>query len=337
MLLREHSSMRETSPSPLTCATGRESRRVLRGIGAAIGRARQDAGFTMIEMLVASTMALVVFAATLAALSAFQNNNHINQLRQETQSQARSGIDRLARELRNMIAATREPTGSLEQDEPFSLIFQTVNTSHGPAGKNTTDAMRVRYCLNDTNPTNEILWRQVERWEKSEAPPLPTATACPDTSATDWESSTQLVQHITNETGGQKRALFTYGPSSATEVAQIDAVASNLYLNLTPSRESSEIQLTSAVSLRNANRKPIAAFTATPVLGENKVKLDASESRDPDGLALTYKWWNGSELLPSSAQEFESTLTVGNHKIKLEVEDPAGLKSSAEKEVEVTA
>ncbi len=298
-------------------------------------RAREQSGFTLVEMLVAMTMALVVFAAALAALSAFQNNNHLNQLRQETQDHARSAMDRLARELRNMIAATTEPTGALEQAEPFSIIFQTVDTSRKPEGENTADAMRVRYCLNNASPTNEILWRQVKRWKAKEAPALPTATTCPDTNTTDWDSSTQLAQHITNENGGQTRATFKYAPSSTTEVSQIDAVEANLYLNLTPSRELAEIQLTSAVSLRNANRKPIAAFTVTKVLGKNQVKLDASESRDPNGLALTYKWWNGSEQLSSTAQEFEPELSTGKHTIKLEVTDSGGLTSSAEKEVTI--
>jgi type II secretory pathway pseudopilin PulG len=302
-------------------------------------RLRAETGFSLMEVLVAMTMALVVFGATITLLSTFQHNNRNDQLRNETQDAARNAMDHLARELRNVIAPTTIAFGALEQASPYSLTFQTVDALRAPQGKNTTSAMRVRYCLNDENPTNEVLWKQVEHWETATAPPLPSATACPDPSAADWESSLRLAQHITNKNGGQERALFVYDPPSPTiEPAQIVAVEPNLYINPNPGQQRpGETQLTSAISLRNANRQPIAAFTVTKALGSNpKVILDASESRDPDGLALTYKWWDGSEELSSTAQKFETgELTKGTHEFKLEVTDPGGLSNTATHTVEI--
>jgi hypothetical protein len=47
--------------------------------------------------------------------------------------------------------------------------------------------MRVRYCLEDSSPENEILWEEVKRWEKTE-PEVPSSTNCPDRTKGDWES-----------------------------------------------------------------------------------------------------------------------------------------------------
>jgi prepilin-type N-terminal cleavage/methylation domain-containing protein len=303
-------------------------------------RVREESGFSLVEMLVAMTMALVVFGATVALLGTFQEDNRRDQLRNEAQDGARNAMDRLARELRDVIAPTTLSFGALEQAGPYSLTFQTIDPTQGPPGKNTLDAMRVRYCLDDENSNDEVLWKQVERWETPTAPALPTASACPDPSTTDWESSFQLAHYLTNKIGGRERALFKYDPPSPTiEPAQVVAVEPNLYINPTPSQQRpGETQLTSAISLRNANRQPIAAFTVTPVLGsEPKVILDASESHDPDGLTLTYKWWDGSTLLASTGQRFETgVLANGTHEFKLEVTNPGGLSNTATKTVEIT-
>jgi type II secretory pathway component PulJ len=304
-------------------------------------RALQDQGSTLIELLVAMALAMVVFGATLTALDVFQSNSRVDVLRNETQDNARNTIDRIARELRNVAAPKSEPElpGALEQAESYSVVFQTIDATAAPeASKNTSNAMRVRYCLNDTVPNNEVLWKQITRWEsvKAPEPPAPTAT-CPDLVAGHWQSSSRLADHITNRAGGQTRPVFTYGPAGWGEVAQIVTVEPNLYLDLKPGGRPGETQLSSAISLRNANRQPIAAFTATEVNGH--ILLNASESVDPDGLALSYKWSEGASEnetpLPSTAQQYETVLLVpkSTHTFWLKVTDPGGLNTSTKKTV----
>lgn len=301
--------------------------------------ARVEDGFTLIELLVTMTITVIIFGATLAVLDVFQNDNRFQQLRNETQDNARNSMDRLARELRNVAAPSTKAAGALELAESYSLTFETIDaTPKAGTSENRTNAMRVRYCLNNSNPSNEVLWKQVRRWTSETTPPVPTATACPDLSAGDWESSSQLVQHVTNRIGGQNRPLFAYGPPGATLVAQITTVAPTLFLDLNPGARPGESQLTSAISLRNENRPPTAAFTAVQggTLGRH-VLLNASESVDPDGLALSYKWWDGASLLSTTAEQYETLpLEAGSkHTFKLEVTDPGGLKSSTEKAVTI--
>jgi prepilin-type N-terminal cleavage/methylation domain-containing protein len=292
-------------------------------------------GFTLIELLVTMSMATIVFGATLSVLDVFQSNNRFDQLRNENQDTARTTLDRLSRQLRNIVARTTSSgivPGALEQAEEYGVTFETIDTSSNSV-KNSLGAMRVRYCLNNSSAENEILWEEVKRWEKTE-PEVPSSTSCPDRTSGDWDTLTQVVQHITNRNGGQDRTLFTY---SAKETPQILAVDTDMFININPKQtRPGDSELTSGVSLRNANRVPIAEFTATEE-GNRTVRLNASASYDPDGLSLTYKWWeNGAELRTTSQQYLTPALTLGKEYVfELEVMNPGKLSATAKKTVKI--
>ncbi len=298
---------------------------------------RDERGFTLVELLITMIVTTIVFGATLSVLDVFQSNNRFDQLRNENQDMARTSLDRVSRQLRNIVARTTSSgivPGALEQAEGYAITFQTIDTTKASSGENKANAMRVRYCLNDSNPENEILWEEVRRWEEKEAPELPSSTSCPDKTKGDWNSLTQVVQHITNRIGGQSRPLFTY---SAKETPEILSVETDLFINISPSQSRpGESQLTSGVSLRNANRRPIAEFTATEE-SNYSVRLNASESYDPDGLSLTYKWWNNGAEIPTTSQQYvtEAFATKTTQKFKLEITNPGGLSAHTEKEVTI--
>ena len=303
---------------------------------------RDERGFTLIELLVTMVVLTIVFGTTLSVLDVFQSNNRFDQLRNENQDMARTTLDRLSRQLRNIVARTTSSgvvPGALEQAEEYAITFQTIDTTKVSSGENKTNAMRVRYCLNDSNPENEILWEEVRRWEEKEAPELPSSTSCPDLTTGDWDSLTQVVQNVTTRIGGQSRSLFTY---SAKETPEILSVETDLFINIDPKQSRpGESQLTSGVSLRNANRRPIAEFTATEEgtneKGERYVRLNASASYDPDGLSLKYKWWDNGEELPTTSQEYVTkAFTVGSTEaFKLQVTNPGGLSATFEKTVTI--
>jgi prepilin-type N-terminal cleavage/methylation domain-containing protein len=312
---------------------------------------RDEQGFTLIELLVTMAIMTVVFGSTLSVLDVFQSNSRFDQLRNENQDTARTTLDRLSKQLRDIVArTTSEGTvpGALELAEPYEVAFETIDTTKATSGANKVNAMRVRYCLDDSKPENEIVWEQVRRWEEAEAPALPTSTSCPDrinegTSKPDWNTSTQVVQHVTNRNGGQSRPLFMY---SAKETPEILSVNADLFININPNQtRPGDSELTSGVSLRNANRIPVAEFTPT-VEGNRQVRLNASASYDPDGLSLTYKWWVNGEEIPTTSQQYatktkctstkEAGFCVGStQKFKLEVTNPGGLSAHTEKTVNI--
>ncbi len=293
---------------------------------------KREDGFTLIELIVTMAITTVLFGATMTALGAFNNNSHQDTLRNEMQDRARNALDRLARSLRNVTAPQTKSPGALDQASAYSITFDTIDTQKVAGGANTTNAMRMRYCLSDAEPANETVYRQEQRWTTAEPPAVPSAAECPDTTPGDWETTTVAATNVTNRYGGLKRKLFTY---AATTTPQIVTVQATLYLDLNPSKSPNETQLTTGVALRNANRPPIASFTATQINAH--VLLNASESRDPEGLALTYKWLDGATPLPSTSEQYETeALTKGStHTYTLEVTDPGGLTSSTSQTVTI--
>jgi type II secretory pathway component PulJ len=303
--------------------------------------ARSARGFTLIETLVSMAMAIVVFGATLSVLDVFQRGNRFDNLRNEAQDSSRTAIDALARELRNGAAPSSLTPGALEKAGKYSIVFQTIEPTTNPlpgGDLNKTNAIRVRYCLNRSEPSNEVLWKQTAKWETEKAPELPTVSTCPDPNEVDYQTKVQVTRYIVNATeknGRTAAPLFTYIPASWTTVGQITAVEPNIYLDVNPGQRPGETQLTSSIDLRNENRAPAASFTATE-LGYN-VQLNASQSTDPDGLALKYTWFNNSTRIPSTSPETEvGPFTPGSTQtFTLEVTTPSGLTATEKTELKI--
>src|SRR5438105_1963439 len=121
-----------------------------------------QSGLTLVEMLVTAILTVLVFGLVLTGLEVFQRNNRIDQLRNEAQDNARSAIDRLSQELRNVAAPSKGLAGALEEVAPYSVMFQTVSSSQVFGGENKANQMRVRYCLDASTATNETLWREAQ-------------------------------------------------------------------------------------------------------------------------------------------------------------------------------
>ena len=90
------------------------------------------------------------------------------------------------------------------------------------------------------------------------------------------------------------------------------------------------------------NRPPIATLKVTPdvVAAGNQVKLDASGSRDPEGLELVYEWdldgngtfETGSGTTSTATPRFASD---GIRTLRVRVNDPHGGRSVATAQLQV--
>ena len=290
-------------------------------------RWRDQSGLTLVEMLVTLVISMVVFGSVLGALQVFQTDSRYDQLRNEAQDRARSAIDRVTGELRNVAApsAGAVSAGALEEAGSYNLVFETVSSAQVFGGQNASNQLRVRYCLDASTPTKETLWRQTQTWTTSTAPAIPSTASCPSSA---WGSQTALVSNVTNEINGQNRPLLVYGPAPATELSRIRSIRVDLFINLNPSQKHpGETELSDGIYQRNVLSPPVARFTV--VQQRAKAQLNASTSTDPNGQALSYQWFlDGSAISGATTQQYETgELTKVSHTFMLKVTDSAGLSS----------
>ena len=245
-----------------------------------------EAGFTLVELLVAMSISMVVLGATLDAFAGFDRNSRAVNVKSDSQAYARQSMGQLVRELRNAVSSGT-PVAPLEKATPYDLIFQTVDHDLATAGgANTQKLKRVRYCLDSSNPSRERLLKQTQRWTTAIAPLAPASASCPSSAWNAWGGPVAVADRLVNN--GRPVFVFGYGPTGSTAITDIAGIQTNLFVNPEPASSRSGAELTSAVRLRNANRAPRAAFTVAQQNGH--VLLNASQSQDPDGQELTYQW-----------------------------------------------
>ena len=308
-------------------------------VAAAGRRAREERGYTIVELLVTSAVTILVLLATLGPLDALQQQTSANTRRNEDQDRARLTVDRLTRELRNAQSQTYAIDRALEKD----LIFQIADPHGAGTADNPKAIRRVRYCLDASNPNDATLYRQIQTWTGATPPVLPdTALTCPFPSsgaAGLWGQTAATVQDVVNYSASIKKSPSdpsppVFEPSSGKESSSL---AVQLWIDPDTSREPRATHLRTGIFLRNQNFPPTASFTPY-AQGGNTVVLNGSGSTDPEGDPLTYRWCDltaspscsapigdGAHLSVFSYQAPAS----GTRSFKLRVTDRAGLTSES--------
>jgi type II secretory pathway pseudopilin PulG len=320
-------------------------------IARAARRLRGESGLTMIELLVGSVLMIVVMGVAFTALSQFETTTRRNNEQNDAQDRARNAIDLAVKRLRNDAAPTPGSPQGLDRATPTDLIFQSVDPEPPAAGSaNSHNVMRVRYCLDVSNPRNGKVWVSYQRWSSATAPAAPSSSSCPDAG---WTGRHVVADHVVNTYGATPRPVWTIDCPSGFDAATCDAgtspsmlarvkrVGMELFIDEDPAEVPSETRLATAVYFRNQNARPAAVVTPAPVqpVG-SRVAVNASSSSDPDADRLFYRWcyygtnvpsstWcaNGTEI-PQRTVGIDyaapappgTTVTVG-----LRVQDPGGL------------
>ena len=286
-------------------------------------RLRDEHGqMTIVELLVSMTIFIVVLGATLLTFQTFDTLNRRTVSRSASQDSARTSVDRLARNLRNLASPTIEKPQAVDKATPYDLIFQTVDPVGPNTGANAANIKRVRWCLDPTDPTNEKLYVQEQTWTTQSTPTVPASSSCP---SSGWTTTNILVSNITNNYGGQARSLFSYDSATLTAIHEIHV---DLYSDLDPAKAPNETHITTGVFLRNQNAAPVAAFSYA-LQGSSAIVLNGSQSYDPEGDALTYSWLDGGKKVGTGVT-FSLAVTSGtSHSIQLQVFDPSGLEGDS--------
>lgn len=302
--------------------------------------ARDERGISLPELLLSMVLMLIVLGATLATFTNFESDSARAAARNESQDAVRRNVGQIVRELRNLASPNATVPQAVERAQPTDLVFQTVDPA-GPASiDNPANVRRMRYCLDGDAPAR--MWMQWQTWDTAAPPAVPVDTACP---GAGWEAQQVVAQGVTNQ-AVPDRPVFTYNATTATEISAVNVA---LFVDMDPLRPPGETRLRSGTFLRNQNRAPTAAFTATPAAG-GKVTLNGSPSSDPEGQPLTYVWMSSQGGVakqlgegitcecPTDADAFPGQrLDAGSYTLWLEVTDPGGLSTkSATQTVEIS-
>ena len=310
-------------------------------------RARSQAGFTLIEVLLAMTLMLIVFAATLTVFAVMERTSSRNQKLNDAQAQARVITDTLAKRLRNLASPSSGTTAAdqqpLERAQPQDLVFRSVRSTGTPTAGNPQNLMRYRYCLGTADANRRTLFEQQQTWTGT-LPAVPSDTACP---GSGWTSTRTAARNVVNGA----RAVFAYQgspvPGTYSElnsVAPADfptaiALRTTLYLDPDTANPPGEANLTTRVFLRNQNRPPVPDFTWSAQ--GRKITLNGSASEDPEGNALKYQWFDNGVALnadPAFSAIHTFSAAAGTHVISLRVTDVGNLSAdSATKTISCTS
>jgi prepilin-type N-terminal cleavage/methylation domain-containing protein len=242
----------------------------------------QQDGFTLIELLLVMTLFILILGATLDASVIFTRNNALAERRNDQTEQARTALDREARQLRNLAQRVDLPT--ISRSEKYDLIFQTREPTR----------TWVRYCLETplATPDRSRLWQMT-----SDTPTAPSSTACEKGA---WEAAWVVADHVSNRTGNADRPVFSYSclngmtPCPPADYSRITGVGSTLYVDDDVTKNPGELRVATSVYLRNQNESPTAKISTPGYPRTRTVFLNGSESSDPEGRTLRFYWFQSA-------------------------------------------
>jgi len=269
---------------------------------------------SLTAVLMACTLLVVVLGATLGMFEGFIAKAGDQTRRTDSQDAARSAVDRIARDLRNLASPTPDQPQAVDLATGRDLIFKTVDAAGPNAGTNATNTKRVRYCLDGAGSMLE----QTQTWTTATIPAVPSVSGCP---AAGWTgtaiAATSLVNGTTND-------VFTYNSAVLTDISAIHV---DLLVDTDIARLPPATSLSTGVFLRNQNRRPTASFSWAGTSGG--VVLNGSASVDPEGDPLVYTWFDGAVQVGTGITFTYKPLAAGSiHQISLKVSDPAGLTAT---------
>jgi prepilin-type N-terminal cleavage/methylation domain-containing protein len=257
-------------------------------------RLAQQGGFSLIELLIVSTLFLVIAGATLSSFNSFERRTGEGVKVAEQVDIARTSLDRASRQLRNL--ARRIDVPVIKRAVSNDLVFQT----------SAPDKRWMRYCLQTTSPSTTGRSRLYALESSDPTMIEPSAGmmgACP---GTGWTRTRMASDYVVNAYRTPAEPVFRYQCTEGSPVgcpraanltedsSRLKHIAMTLTVDLDPvNARPKETRVASSVFLRNQNEPPVASFTWTS-LGGRKVLLNGSSSSDPEGRTLRFYFFKGA-------------------------------------------
>jgi type II secretory pathway pseudopilin PulG len=266
---------------------------------------RDERGFSLVEVLLVCVVSLIIFSATLAAFNSFYSENNAATAQRDNVADAQVAVGVVTRQLRNLANPTAHVgvvgvPSTIYRAGKYDFIFQTSDPAK----------TWVRYCLDTTSagasPTQAKLWT-AESPSNAASPGVPAGMtgACPGSGT--GITTRVVTQNVSNVSGGKDRPVFDYAcmsgqpvtcPVDDTDDPKITMVGLSLFIDANPNDRIHEMQVSSAVYLRNQNQAPQALVTGPTKVAPYKFMFNGSGSSDPEGRSLAFHWY--LDTVPSS-------------------------------------
>jgi Tfp pilus assembly protein PilW len=292
-----------------------------------VGLLKDERGFTMVELLVATTAALIVFGAGIELFTNFWSLASRATTSSQSQGTVRRAIDRVSISLRSSMSASGS-SQPVERNTSSDIAFLMPSAS-ASLTNNSRGLTHVRYCLNTTsNANNATLWLQTIAYNSSSQANPPGTSSCPGST---WTTQHQVAGNIVNQLQSPVKPLFTSTTDGSGNVLDFSIDA---FVDSDPNSGPPAIELQSRVSLRNLNRAPTASLSCAGQSNGHAI-CDASTSSDPDGDTLLFSWtMDGAPLAVTSYRLDQSGLASGsNHTFAVTVTDPGSLTATTSRSV----
>lgn len=290
-----------------------------------MSRLRDERGFSVGELLVAMTLATVVFGAAVSAFTGFVDTSGESRRRSVAQDGVRTAVDRIALQARSAMSpgGTTHP---IELQSNYDLVFLAPVDGASLVG-NPRGLAHVRFCLDTTAGR---LWRQSAPYATGAQAAPPSTSACPSPA---WARSDAVAADIVNHRGASPVPLFSVTADAGGRVTDL---AVRALVDPDPDKGVKAADLRTKVTLRNANRPPTAMLNCQGFANGNAT-CDASASVDPDGELLSYAWkMDGGALTEKSSRLSQTALAAGStHSFTVTVTDSGGHSESATKSVTI--
>ena len=258
-------------------------------------RLRDQAGFSLVELLLVMVLFIVILGATLSTFEGFTSNSKDSADRLQAAEQARTGLDTMARQLRNL--ADREDNQFvIARLSEYDAIFQTRDP----------EAVWMRYCLDVAAGADKgVVWQAV--YKPATATETNVALTAGQTAAescpgTGWTQTKVVAENVVNTIDGRTgMPLFNYAcaeqtvgcPAAPADYGKVTYFGTQAAVDTTPRTGPEEMTVTTGVFLRNQNQLPVASFTAENK-GSRETVFNGSESSDYEGRTLRYFWFQGT-------------------------------------------
>jgi hypothetical protein len=288
---------------------------------------RGERGFMLTELLVACALTVAVLGTAVGVFAKFANQQSRSERQGVAEDTARQVLDRISGDLRSAMSDGTSGGQPVEVHSATDLVYLAPSAS-ASLTNNPRGLMHTRYCLDVSNPQNEVIWYQQLGYDSQSRRTPPNSTGCPNGAYT---TSVAVASFIVNQLQSPAQALFTAPTDSSGNVTD---VSMNAYVDVDPTKDPGATNLQSSVTLRNLNHPPTAQLTCQ-ALSNGHALCDASASIDSDAQSLNFSWAMDGNPLTSNSYNLDQAglASRSSHTFTVTVTDSSGVTSSATQSV----